>query len=547
MSELNYINSKKNIILYLVLILTFGLGLRLYYFPYDIPIVTDGFYSFVYAVKTVFDGSFAVGYTTTNTGWSNFLSLFFVFSDTDPLHLMNTQRTLSIILSTITIIPAFFIFRRFADTRWALFGSFLLAVEPRLLLISLEGINYSLFFFLFVLTITFFLKKTNFWLFLSFVCIACSTLVRSEGLLLVIPLSIMYFIRFRDKKSIFRFLGMIFVFAIIILSVGILRIQATESICNESFFGMTCGEDGFSAHFFGGISVLQKYIISNERIPDDRYIGDDFLRETYNKPDENYVVQAANEGFSRLAKFLGLALIPYFGFFVLFNVISRIKNWKNFGLNFDSKVILSCIGIILLPALFAYLRGIDEIRYVLVALLLFCIISVSWNKSISEKISKNWGVIIILMVLVLTSSIIFIEFEKRDSIHDKESFLVSQKTVELANITNNFHQDGYIKTSVLISSWPVLPEAGQNGKLIHVFQKMPTNNYHDLAEFIIDSKKSDLRYLVIDKDNKLFDDLRKNPAGYPYLNKIFDSNDFDFKNHFMIYEIDYKLFDNNDK
>jgi hypothetical protein len=151
------------------------------------------------------------------------------------------------------------------------------------------------------------------------------------------------------------------------------------------------------------------------------------------------------------------------------------------------------------------------------------------------------------MVLVLTSSIIFIEFEKRDSIHDRESFLVSQKIVELANITNNFHQDGYIKTSVLISSWPVLPEAGQNGKLIHVFQKMPTDNYHDLTEFIIDSKKSDLRYLVIDKDNKLFDNLRKNPAGYPYLNKIFDSNDFDFKNHFMIYEIDYKLFDNNDK
>ena len=72
-------------------------------------------------------------------------------------------------------------------------------------------------------------------------------------------------------------------------------------------------------------------------------------------------------------------------------------------------------------------------------------------------------------------------------------------------------------------------------------------NYHDLEEFIADSKKFDLKYLVIDKDDKLFDDLRKNPAGYPYLNKIFDSNDFDFENHFMIYEIDYRLFDNNDK
>ena len=87
----------------------------------------------------------------------------------------------------------------------------------------------------------------------------------------------------------------------------------------------------------------------------------------------------------------------------------------------------------------------------------------------------------------------------------------------------------------LSSPFRVLPEADQKGKLVHVFQKIPTNDYHDLAEFVIDSKKSDLKYLVIDKDNKLFDNLRKNPAGYPYLNKIFDSNDFDFENHFMIY------------
>ena len=211
MSELNHVNSKKNIILYLVLILTLGLTLRFYYFPYDVPIATDGFFSFVYAMKTVFDSGLPVGYATTNTGWSNFLSMFFVFADTsDPLHLMDIQRTLSIVLSTLTAITSFFIFRRFVDTRWALLGSFLLAVEPRLLLISIEGINYSLYFFLFVLTTALFLKKTDVSLFLSFVCIACATLIRYEGLLLLIPFSIMYFLKFKDKRSIVRFLGIIF-------------------------------------------------------------------------------------------------------------------------------------------------------------------------------------------------------------------------------------------------------------------------------------------------------------------------------------------------
>ena len=225
----------------------------------------------------------------------------------------------------------------------------------------------------------------------------------------------MYFLKFKDKRSIVRFLGMIFVLAIIILSVGTLRIQATENLCYESYAGMTCGQDGISNNFLGGTDFLQKYIISGIQIPDHLFLGDDFLREAYNKPGENDIGQAINESFSRLAKFLGLALIPYFGFFIVFNVISRIKNWKGFGLNFDSILILSCTGIMLLPALYAYTRGIDEIRYVLVALPLFCIISLSWNKSVSEKILKNRSIIVILIVLILISSITFIEFNKRDS------------------------------------------------------------------------------------------------------------------------------------
>ena len=82
MLELNHINSKKNIILYLVLILTLGLTLRFYYFPYDVPIATDGFFSFVYAMKTVFDGSLPVGYTKNSkycTIYANSNSRLFYF------------------------------------------------------------------------------------------------------------------------------------------------------------------------------------------------------------------------------------------------------------------------------------------------------------------------------------------------------------------------------------------------------------------------------------------------------------------------------------
>ena len=550
MSELNYVNSKKNIILYLGLILTLGLILRFYYLPYDVPIVTDGFYSFVYAAKTVFEGNLPIGYGTTNTGWANFLALFFSLSDTsDPFYLMQIQRSLSVILSSLTIIPAFFIFRKFVNIRWALFGCLLLTIEPKLLMQSLEGINYTLFFFLFVSAIALFLTKTKLSLFLSFGCIACITLVRYEGLLLLIPLSIMYFLKFKDKKSIVKFLGMIFIIIIILAPISVLRIQATESFCYDTdWYGMRCGDDGFTHSILAGPRFLSHTLnaASGQEVTETAI----YLLDENNEKNDSYAILFMNKiilSFSALLKFTGLALIPYFVFFVSYNIILRIKNKKLGKLDWDKKIIIFTVSIMFLPALYAYMMGIQEIRYVLVIIPLLCILSISWTSSISEKISKNRSVIIILIVLVLTSSIIFIEFEKRDSIHDKESFLVSQKIVKLTNMINSFHQDGYIKTSVLISDWPILPEANQKGKLVHVFQKIPTNDYHDLAEFVIDSKKSDLKYLVIDQDNKLFDDLRKNPAGYPYLNKIFDSNDFDFENHFMIYEINYKLFDNNDK
>ena len=549
MSELNYVNSKKNIILYLGLILTLGLIIRFYYLPYDVPIVTDGFYSFVYAAKTVFEGNLPIGYGTTNTGWANFLALFFSLSDTsDPFYLMQIQRSLSVILSSLTIIPAFFIFRKFVNIRWALFGCLLLIIEPRLLMSSLEGIDYQLFFLLFVLAIALFLTKTNLTLFLSFGCIACATLVRYEGLLLLIPLSTMYFLKFKDRKSVVKFLGMIFIVIIILAPISVLRTQATESFCYETSFGIRCGDDGFTHAILAGPRFLSHTLnaVSGQEVSETAI---DLFNENNEKTD-NYAVLFVNKiivSFSALLKFIGLALIPYFAFFVLYNIILRIKNKKLGKLDWDKKMIVFTTGIMFLIALYAYMRGIEEIRYVLIIIPLVCILSISWTNSVSEKISKNLGVIVILMVLVLISSIIFIEFEKRDSIHDRESFLVSQKIVELTNMTNSFHQSGYVKTAILGSSWPVLPEASQNGKPIHVFQKVPTNDYDDLAEFIIDSRKYDLRYLVVDEDNELFAALRINPTVYPYLIKIFDSDEVGYKNHFMIYEIDYKLVGDNDK
>ena len=66
-----------------------------------------------------------------------------------------------------------------------------------------------------------------------------------------------------------------------------------------------------------------------------------------------------------------------------------IKNIKFPKLDFDKVTILLTTCIMLLPAVYAYGRGIEEVRYALVAMPLICILSIYWTNIISEKISKG--------------------------------------------------------------------------------------------------------------------------------------------------------------
>ena len=75
---------KRYTIFYLGLLVVLGLAIRFYYFPFDIPIANDGFFSFVYASKTIFEQGLPIGYEITNSGWSNFLSMIFFFFEAEP-------------------------------------------------------------------------------------------------------------------------------------------------------------------------------------------------------------------------------------------------------------------------------------------------------------------------------------------------------------------------------------------------------------------------------------------------------------------------------
>ena len=529
----NILELKRSKTFYFLLIISFGFGLRLWYFPLDVPIANDGFFSFVYSVKTIFDGNLPVGYITTNTGWPYLLSVFFTFfENAEPLQLMNLQRILSVTISVLTIIPAFFIFKRFVNEKLALFGCLLLILEPRMFLISLEGIDYTLFFFMIVLSLSLFLKESKSSIFLSFICIALGSLIRYEAILLLIPFSVIFFVRYRRKNDILKFIGLSITVLLILVPISFLRIDATDDYCYNTILGENCGRDGIFSNLLDRATSINDKVIG---IPD----TDDPIYNT----DSPMIGHFLFLSFTNLFKFLITILIPYFFIFLILSVIKFVKkdNWK---MNWKIATIISTTCVTLLPAIYAYGRGIEEYRYVLMAIPLICIVSILGIEYIS-KIKNDRRIMVLLISIVIITSISFIEIKKIDYQYERESFKISQEIISLSDISNNFDNAKYIKTAQLMDKWPELPEPDEYGKIKETFYKISVKEFDNIESFIIDSEKLGLRYFVVDQNEDLFKELIKNPDKYSFFNLKFDSQEHGYENIFLIYEIDFNEFNEN--
>ena len=182
---------------------TAGILVRLYYFPFELPITHDAQHFFWYAIDMTLLGNIPPGYNFPNTGWPSFLSVFFSLSNSNYiLDYMSIQRYLTVIISVATIFPVYLLCRKFVSIPYSLIGGMLFVFSPRLILDSLEGGDITLFFCLGAISLCLFLSDKKRFVYTSFVIAALFAIVRYEGLLLIIPLLIMFFVRFRKEKSV---------------------------------------------------------------------------------------------------------------------------------------------------------------------------------------------------------------------------------------------------------------------------------------------------------------------------------------------------------
>ncbi|MEW6587888.1 MAG: glycosyltransferase family 39 protein [Thermoproteota archaeon] len=499
--------TKKDVFL-LISVITTGLLVRFYYFPYDIPITLDAFSYFLYAMDTMVSGQLPTKYTMPNNGWPLFLSIFFsIFRFENFLDYVTLQRVLTVIFSVLTAIPTYLLCKKFFNQNLAFLGALLVVLTPRIVQNSLGGTTDPFYIFLTTTAVFLFLSKKKIWIYTSFFILALSSLVRYEGLLLLIPFSILFIVRFKaESKIVLRYLMVLGIFTITLLPVAYLRIEAT-------------GQDGLLSHVFGGARVA--------------VTEGSFLKES----DTKFVFQ---DGIFGLIKYVSVVLFPLFFIFIPYGLYIFFKKR---GYEINSLIFIAIF--MLIPGFYAYGRGIQEPRYVLVVLPIASVISLYTIEKFLSKTSLTKFILILMLVFIVSSSLAYLEFKKTDYSHEREAVQLSLIIQTLKGGINEFSPEStYVHTATFHDvKMPLLTSA------IDFEPKIIALDGQTVEEGIMNGRKDGLSYLIVDnlntKQNRkpFLNDVFYQEENYPYLIKIFDSKEHGYNYQVKIFKIDYDKFD----
>ena len=505
----------KNVIICLGIIALAGFLIRFFCFPEGLPITHDGSLYFWYANDLSITGAFPDSYPLNfpNNGWPTFLSVFFYFFNSDNfLDYMNLQRSLSIMISVLTVIPVYLLCSRFFDKRYSVIGAALFVFGPFIIQNSLLGITESLYLFVGITSLFLFLSNNIKSVYISFGVAALFTLVRYEGLLLLLPLSIMFFVRFKkEKKVVLKYGFCVLIFVLVVSPMAYIRFENT-------------GQDGIISHV---IAVPVYYQNASEKGESDQ---------------ATIFFNLFITGLFNLTKYLGWITIPFFIFFIPYGIFAIFKN-RDYKIN---TIALTSI-ILLLPAVYAYTRDFQDPRYLFVLFPIFTILSIYTIKKLGSKLKKQNIFCVLLIGGILGSSLVFLNYQMEDYEHQREAFEIAKEVIERTSVINHsYHIDFgvpeskyYRSANLSLQTFPVLSTEWQDR--VEWVELLGHDSLESYVEF---GKKRGLTYLVIDDSAyqpSFLQDVFVHEEKYPYLLKEFDSRDSGYQYHVKIFRIDYEV------
>jgi len=535
-------NSTKKPIVFLVLIALGGLFLRLVYFPYDVPLFNDSQGYFWYAIDMSMLNQLPPGHSLVNNGWPSFLSLIFQQMDSSNfLDYHNMQRFVGVVFSVATIFPVYLLCSRYFKKSYSLLGATLFIFEPRLIGHSLLGVPESMYVFLMASLLFLFLSNDFKKIYLAFAIVALLAIVRYEGLLMIIPTSIVFFIRFRkQKKDLIKYIICISVFILILVPMAYLK--------NE-----TMGQDGFVSHIGAG--------------------SHKFFHSKVQTTEEFLYLGSVN-----LIKYAGWVQIPSFIIFVPLGIIFIFKS-----LDYKKIIIILSILIMLIPAFYGYSREAQDTKYLYVLYPIFCVLACFTFKIFLEKFRRRNLIFCIIIGGIILSSVFFVEWKAMDNEHYQEAYKIfteiGQKEMkinkELGTYGGELTYFSWVRLHnvdefpILMKEMPPLKitwtasglskakqlEADIDELDIILKESLEYHNIQidNLRDYFQVLKKQKITHLLLDGINntkEIDDELRfhlidifNHESKYPFLVKEYDSRENGFNYHVKLFKINYDLYD----
>jgi len=343
--------------------------------------------------------------------------------------------------------------------------------------------------------LVFFLSNNKKLVYASFAVIAASTLVRSEGIFLFFAISIMFFVQNRhDKLVIPKYIPAILIFFIIL----------------------------------GPMMYHQTDIRGDDRIFSRIGMGIEYGNETG--------ISFFIEGITNFAKFFAWNTIPIFIIFLPIGFFIFLKK-----MDFKKLTVLVSGFCMALPALYAYSIPALDTRYLYPLYPLFCVIAIfslePFIKRIHYKI-KARNLIGIIFVGIVIISFLFLEYERIDLQHEKESLSISKIIFEKIENVNSFYpEDKYLKSVEILQKFPDL-----SFPMFYTKNIFDINNFNTLKDFIKENEK--VTHIVTDDNVKrpqFLKEIFEKEDDYPFLEKVYDSKDEGFDYQVKIFKINYDI------
>ena len=540
--------SKKNIAIFLIIIIISSLGFKLLTVDFSIPFLHDDLH---YSLRAIAHSSGDFAQSPKKTpGWPLFISPFYLLiSSENFLDYHNVVRVLNLLISSITIFAVYLLGRKFFNEKYSLVMASLYAFEPHLNFISSNGYAEPLYHLTTIVAFYFILndkKPKN--TIIAFSLAAVAWWIRLNGFVVFLAMIIITILNYRKKPKLVTSrisIGVIF----FLLIVSPMFIQRFEQYGDPLYFYWN------EKIFAGDIRTITSENVDQSDFPTmSEYISKNgfgtFLTNFIFKGIFNEIDQIYRISFPYL-----IILLPIG---ILFSFRPFDQN-KKFVLNNWIFILATLIPMIIA---FSVVSERRFLYYLFPFLIIFATLPIQRlieyglsTFSFSDK-QKNLSLLIIIAIVMgLSLNFTLTQFGIPDLEEENEKLLVSEFVIN--NLDGKLFEAGYTveyDTYLKAAANGAFKDFKLNRSPIPKID-IPYNGTYSVTsitgntieEIIRNGESFNLRYIAVnEKGNPFFlplNELYKNEKDFPYLIKIFDSDERKFnKFKVKIFEIDYEKF-----